>query len=305
MTEATDTSDAQTPWNSALNLYQRMLLVSNDCGAIAKDGKADSSVGGYAFVRHDDVAREVRRHLVKRGVLCLSTVEDHALEIRERQGKSPTLMTTFHVATTFINVDKPDEKETIYAYSYGLDTQDKGPGKAWSYAKKNALINALLLPIGADLEEDRVELPTKQEPRGDRVDTPKQVMGQLMCIQKMKAVVRECGMDESIVGEYWREKGFAGKKPSEIPVTQARNTAAKWARRAELWGKLDSMGNALANEDRAVPPGLDTTVLAENDKHYPFHHEPAELQALVDELQAVVGAVSGTETPIPESQEAF
>jgi hypothetical protein len=56
----------------------------------------------------------------------------------------------------FVNVDEPSEWIDVESFGYGLDDQDKGPGKAMSYAVKYALLKTLGLETGDDPDEDQV-----------------------------------------------------------------------------------------------------------------------------------------------------
>ena len=60
----------------------------------------------------------------------------------------------------FVNIDNPDDAFEIPSLGYGVGNDDKGPGKAVSYAVKYALLKALGLETGddADLEEGKHKL---------------------------------------------------------------------------------------------------------------------------------------------------
>ncbi len=57
----------------------------------------------------------------------------------------------------FINVDSPKEIIAVRTYGYGVDGQDKGPGKAMSYAIKYAYLKAFCLETGDDPELEAIE----------------------------------------------------------------------------------------------------------------------------------------------------
>ena len=50
----------------------------------------------------------------------------------------------------FVNIDEPQDFFDVQSFGYGVDGQDKGPGKAMSYAVKYALLKALGLETGED-----------------------------------------------------------------------------------------------------------------------------------------------------------
>lgn len=50
----------------------------------------------------------------------------------------------------FVNVDKPEEYIDMVSYGDGVDSQDKAPGKAMTYADKYALLKAYKIQTGDD-----------------------------------------------------------------------------------------------------------------------------------------------------------
>lgn len=59
------------------------------------------------------------------------------------------------VVYAFVNIDKPDEKIITEAYGDGIDSGDKAPGKAMTYADKYALMKAY--KIGTSQDPDQCE----------------------------------------------------------------------------------------------------------------------------------------------------
>ena len=57
-------------------------------------------------------------------------------------------------AYRFINMDKPEEFIDIDTYGDGLDTGDKAPGKAMTYADKYALMKAYKISTGDDPDKE-------------------------------------------------------------------------------------------------------------------------------------------------------
>ena len=146
------------------NIYQRMHAVMAACERVGKDGQVKGG-GNYKFVTHDAVTTEVRRHLVEHGVVALPTLKSH-----EINGNRIEAVYTVR----FVNIDDPSEFVEIDALGFGIDTQDKGPGKAASYAVKYAMSKAFSLPTGDDPERDSIEHQPKVSGGGGapRVPSP-------------------------------------------------------------------------------------------------------------------------------------
>jgi hypothetical protein len=68
------------------------------------------------------------------------------------------------------------ESLQLCGYGQGVDTQDKGAGKATTYALKNTLLNMFLIPTGVDTDDthsDDLPVPQKKEyPKNDDNDKP-------------------------------------------------------------------------------------------------------------------------------------
>ena len=128
------------------NLYQRMLAIMADVRYIQKSDKKVNNQ--YSFVTHDSVTKALHDPLVTHGVLVIPTVR----EMRQDGNRTVAV-----VDVTFVNVDSPDQTLQVTYTGYGIDTQDKGPGKAVSYAVKYALLKVFCLETGDDPERDTVE----------------------------------------------------------------------------------------------------------------------------------------------------
>lgn len=99
----------------------------------------------YRFVSHDQVSAAVHPLLVKHGVLVLPTVESF-----KQEGNRTEVV--LHV--TFVNSDVQGDAFGLRYFGYGIDSGDKGPGKAISYAYKYALLKTLCLETGEDPDND-------------------------------------------------------------------------------------------------------------------------------------------------------
>ncbi len=70
------------------------------------------------------------------------------------------------VTTKYILLHTSGESITLAWYWQGVDTQDKGAGKATTYALKNTLLNMFLIPTGVDTDNthsDEYDVPAKKE----------------------------------------------------------------------------------------------------------------------------------------------
>ena len=128
---------------SARNLYQRLNAVQKKITYIQKEKKAGMR---YSIVSHDAVTAKVRDPLVEEGVLYFPS------NLRMEQVGNRTQCS---MLVKFVNIDNPEDFIEVASAGYGIDDQDKGPGKAISYAVKYALLKALGLESGDDPDMDQ------------------------------------------------------------------------------------------------------------------------------------------------------
>lgn len=100
-------------------------------------------------------------------------------EESEWQGKTSvkTKQSIFtEVEAKYLLLHTSGESLELCGYGQGVDTQDKGAGKATTYALKNTLLNMFLIPTGVDTDNthsDEYDVPPKapqkpQYPEDDR-----------------------------------------------------------------------------------------------------------------------------------------
>lgn len=126
---------------SDLNIHQRLAAAMEDVKYIQKEQKKGMQ---YSIVSHDAVTAKVRPVLLKHGIVYYPIALTHT-----QNGNR----TEVELTVRFVNADKPEDCFDVPSLGYGIDSQDKGPGKAISYAVKYALLKALGLETGDDPDE--------------------------------------------------------------------------------------------------------------------------------------------------------
>jgi len=135
-----------------LNIYQRMHAIMGDVTYITKEEKLVNNQ--YRFVSHDAVAGKIHEALVQHRVVAVPLYENV-----ETDGNRNVC----NLSLQFVNIDKPDESIFVTTYGFGIDKQDKGPGKAMSYAYKFALLKAFCLETGEDPERDMIDYSSEEK----------------------------------------------------------------------------------------------------------------------------------------------
>jgi len=128
------------------NIHQRILAVMAEVDYVAKGDKMVNKQ--YTFVSHDTVTARLHPQFVKHGICVVPSVTGSSINGNR---------TAVELNIQFINADKPDDRIEIQYIGYGIDPQDKGPGKAVSYAYKYALLKLFALETGDDPERDIID----------------------------------------------------------------------------------------------------------------------------------------------------
>jgi hypothetical protein len=147
----------------AKNIYQKMSAITNELGVVAKNLSVDMGGGrSYKAVQEKDILDAVKPLEEKYGVYSYpmdSNITESDILVKESEyngktTKTNTLYMRLERTYRFVNIDKPDEYVDIKSYGDGLDTGDKAPGKAMTYADKYALMKAYKIATGDDPDKD-------------------------------------------------------------------------------------------------------------------------------------------------------
>ncbi len=157
-----------------LNIYQKIHAIMEEVSYVQKEEKKVNNQ--YKFVSHDAVTAAIRPALLKYGVIAIPNYFDISADGNR---------TNCSMAMTFVNMDEPEDKIVIpcAGFGQGIDPQDKGAGKAMSYAYKYALLKIFALETGDDPEKDNIDYsPPKvaKEPKVEADNSPKGVADRMI-----------------------------------------------------------------------------------------------------------------------------
>ena len=136
------------------NIYQRMHAIMQDVSYVQKENTKVNNQ--YTFVSHDAVTSKIRTALLEHGVIAIPNYFDISVDGNR---------TNCSMSISFVNIDKPDDRIEIACagFGQGIDSQDKGAGKAMSYAYKYALLKVFALETGDDPERDNINHKTSSD----------------------------------------------------------------------------------------------------------------------------------------------
>lgn len=167
------------------NIHQRLAEVMESVTYIQKERKQGMQ---YTIVSHDVVTAKVRPALLAAGIVYYPVRCEHT-----HNGNRAECGMTIR----FVNIDDPSDFFDVQTFGYGVDGQDKGPGKAMSYAVKYALLKALGLETGDDADHDNVD-HSKDDPAHPPFDA-------LAAAERIKSSLNNCKTQQQLAA-VWKDE---------------------------------------------------------------------------------------------------
>ncbi len=194
------------------NISKAIIEVMNAVNWVAKNMIVWSWNSTYKGVSDKDVKQVIRDAMIANWLSILPTDVQSKLQIDRweeedsyKPGTKKTKQSIFtEVTTKYILIHTSWEKIEIAWYGQGVDTQDKGAGKATTYALKNTLLNMFLIPTGVDTDDTHSEA----------CDVPK---------TKAKAKVKPLYENFKNMEEKWTELVKSGDKTPESILATIEN----------------------------------------------------------------------------------
>lgn len=131
-----------------MNIYEKISAIMQDVQYLAKDDHVSFGSTSYKALSEEKVTSIMRAELLKYK-LVVFPIEQTA----SRTGN----ITHVDVKYRLLNVEAPDEFIDIVSCGDGADTQDKGSGKAMTYAYKYMWLRTFALPTGEDPDKISTE----------------------------------------------------------------------------------------------------------------------------------------------------
>lgn len=135
------------------NLFQKISQVMQDVEYLSKDGEIKFGTTNYKAISEEKVTSTLRTSLINNGLVILPFEQ-----VAGRTGNVSTVNTKYKI----IDIDT-GQFEVLASSGEGADTQDKGVGKAMTYAYKYMLLRTFAIPTGEDPDKiSSAELDEKQ-----------------------------------------------------------------------------------------------------------------------------------------------
>lgn len=133
-----------------MNIFQKINEVMKNIEYLAKDDKVEFGTTKYKAISEEKVTTAVREQLVKQGIVILPIKQESENKELIRTEKSVNMLSSVHTRYRIQNIDDINDYIEVESNGTGVDTQDKGVGKAMTYAYKYMLLRTFAIPTGED-----------------------------------------------------------------------------------------------------------------------------------------------------------
>ena len=137
-----------------MNIYEKISAIMQEVQYLAKDDHVEFGSTKYKALSEEKVTTIMREKLLKYKLVVFPVSQ-----VANRTGN----ITHVDVVYRMINIENPEEFIEIASCGDGADTQDKGSGKAMTYAFKYMWLRTFALPTGEDPDKiSSAELDAKE-----------------------------------------------------------------------------------------------------------------------------------------------
>lgn len=169
--EQTATTPRRTT-KTGSKLAKAIIKVMQEVKGMEKNSTVGTGRNAYNGTKDQDV-KEVFNDALANNGLCILPIEiDPSVTVSrwdavDYNGKPTQKQSVFtEVKTKYILLHESGESMELAGYGHGVDTQDKGAGKATTYALKNCLLYTFLTPVGKIDDTDTThsnDIPTQPQ----------------------------------------------------------------------------------------------------------------------------------------------
>lgn len=155
-----------------MNIFEKLSNITNEISNVNKNLTVGEGKSSYKAVGEADILKAVKELEFKYRVYSYpysrEVIESTMYTTSNQYGDKNNIFSRIKTIYRFINIDKPEEYIETTTFSEGIDTQDKGSGKAMTYADKYALMKSYKIITGDDPDQNASEdgYKKKQAPVG-------------------------------------------------------------------------------------------------------------------------------------------
>lgn len=144
-----------------MNIFEKLSNITNEISSVNKNLTVGQGKSAYKAVGEADILKAVKELEFKYRVYSYpinrEVLESTMYTTTNEYGEKNNIFSRIKTIYRFVNIDKPDEYIETTTFAEGIDTQDKGSGKAMTYSDKYALMKSYKIITGEDPDQNPSE----------------------------------------------------------------------------------------------------------------------------------------------------
>lgn len=202
------------------NLAKAIIKVMQEVKGIDKSMTVGTGAGSYKGVPDQEVKKIIGEAMAKNGLSMLPFDVSAKTEVSRWEetynGQTKQKQSVFtEVHTKYLLIHESGESQVISGYGHGVDSQDKGAGKATTYALKYALLYTFLVPTGKIDDADTTH--------SDNHETPKQKINTIPIVEMLSEEKFGIAMQANKKGILATLKAYNGQNGKGMSASQLEN----------------------------------------------------------------------------------
>jgi hypothetical protein len=210
------------------SLYKKMHMVMVESEAIEKNMTVgDGGKNSYKAVSEAAVLNAIKPLLKKHGLVIFPvgvSIKENFQEYQGKYGTTQRFISELHAKYKIVDIDT-GEFEILETVGYGADSQDKGSGKAMTYAYKALIQKTFCLFSGEDTDNEHSDDIEKknshdnhrpQQPANLPPEWQKQAeqLGHagVISVNQAKRIFAIAGGNEALIKTVIKKYGYTGTK---------------------------------------------------------------------------------------------
>ena len=151
-------------------LAEAVIAVMKEVKGMEKNSKVGKGNHQYNGTKDQDVKEVFNEALANNGLCILPIGIEESTELNRwventQYGDKQKQSVFTKVTTKYLLLHTSGQSVELAGYGHGVDTQDKGAGKATTYALKNCLLYTFLTPVG--------KIDDSETTHSEEIETPK------------------------------------------------------------------------------------------------------------------------------------
>jgi hypothetical protein len=185
-------TDTKNKEETMPKILQAIANIQAGVGAIPKNGTGPATMGGYKYIKNDDILEKISALLIQEGVIVQPRITKHELITREIGANRFVPVVVVELETTFVAIED-GSTFTVLTCAEGADNGDKGTRKAVTQAQKIANLLTFSIATGEPDPDGDDVVPNVPKPTAAaaKIDNAKQVSA-VSVFNEIKALWSPC-----------------------------------------------------------------------------------------------------------------